>query len=134
MLASVVVGGTVAAARADLCDVGQSACASQAAARSRYSAKVRYYNKHKLVQYWARIKDAADSNADVPITVKLATDKAGQQVIASKSGIGHAAQSHIVRGSFLLGKGSIQRGSTFYCHVFAGADGSRIRRFQLKAH
>lgn len=138
MLVSALVGGTISAADADCFIVKQSttgtASGGAAAAQSRYVIKVRYHNKHRVVQYWARIKDTTDIHADVPLTVTLAADQAGHQVIASKSVVAHAAQSHIVRGSFLLGKGSMQRGTTFYCHVLAGEEITRVRRFKLKAY
>lgn len=121
MLVAAVVGGSI------------SVCASSVAARPRYLSRVRYYNKHKLVQFWARIRDSTDGTADVPVTVNLATDRTGRQIIASKSVLARATHSHIVRGFFFLGNDAVQRGSTFYCHVLAGADSLRVRRYKLKA-
>jgi hypothetical protein len=83
----------------------------------RYRHRMRFTRQQSKFDFWVRVAKINDVSADVPFTLVISSDAAGQQVLRSVSHVSHAMSSHIARGSIDLQAAGWKTGSPLFGHV-----------------
>lgn len=75
---------------------------AQSAQRAVYRHRFRFSRRGQKLDFWLRVVNVKDVSADVPFTLLISSDAAGQNVLKRISHVSHALSSHISRGSIDL--------------------------------
>jgi hypothetical protein len=104
--------------------------ATNPSAASPYRHRLRFIQKGSKFDFWVRVSKSNQVSADVPFTLVLSSDAAGQVVLQKISHVSHSASSHIARGSVDLASAGWSFGTPLYGHVVFdnGAATSKVRR------
>jgi hypothetical protein len=99
-----------------------------------YRHRLRFTRKGSKFDFWVRVAKINDVSADVPFTLVISSDAAGQQVLRNVSHVSHAMSSHIARGSIDLKAAGWNSGSPLFGHVVFDNGSATTKVRQLSSH
>ena len=116
------------AAGAGICSVAPAAYAANAPI---YRHRLRFRRQGGVYSFWLRIAKPADMSSDVPFTLQLSSDAAGQNVIYTNVHVARAASSHLVRGRIDMAAAGWTRGSPLFAKFLLGEEKASTKVHRL---
>jgi phosphodiesterase/alkaline phosphatase D-like protein len=103
----------------------------------RFSMHLRYFyanrDEHTILSFWVRVLDKSNFAANVPVSLRVATDRRLQKIIWQASDVASRDTSHIIRAHTSLTSDTVAPTLPLYGGVFFGNSSTPSSVFRLRA-
>ena len=95
--------------------------------------RLRYVRKALMVYFWLRVVRVSSVSSDVPFTLRLYSDAAGNYVLKTIDHVSRAQSSHIVRGAFDMSTTDWRPPARLYGQILFAEDASSTKLRQISS-